>query len=90
MRASALTSERDLASFPELTPQLRQAMHDEVRHLIHDNVFGQKPLAELFTSRSAKVDTTLANFYGVAHAGEEPAVVELPATQRSGILTRAG
>jgi hypothetical protein len=85
----ALTSSREPAAFPELTPQLRQAMADEVTHFVQDNLFSGKPLAELFTSRSAKVDDTLAAFYGLSPVGQ-PSVVELPAAQRSGILTRAG
>jgi hypothetical protein len=85
----ALHAERDPATYPELTPQLRQAMADEVSHFVHDNVFGNKPLAELFTSRGAYVDGGLATFYGVA-APSAPSLVELPASQRSGILSRAG
>ena len=85
----ALTSGRDPATYPELTPQLRQAMADEVSQVVWDNVFGQRPLLELFTSRSAQVDDALAGFYGLAHSGP-PSLVELPADQRSGLLTRAG
>jgi hypothetical protein len=83
----ALTSIRDAATFPELTPALRQSMADEAQDFVQQNVFGSGTLSELFTSRSAKVDATLAAFYGVTFS-DAATRVELPATQRSGILTR--
>jgi hypothetical protein len=83
----ALTSARDAATFPELDQELRQAMTDEMNDFIQRNLFGGKPLSELFSSRQALVSDKLAAFYGVAHAGP-PSLVELPADQRGGVLTR--
>lgn len=84
---SALTSLRDPATYPELTPALRQAMDVEARDFVQQNVFAGGTLSDLFTSRAAKLDGTLAAFYGVTLT-DPAARVELPATQRSGILTR--
>jgi Protein of unknown function (DUF1592)/Protein of unknown function (DUF1588)/Protein of unknown function (DUF1595)/Protein of unknown function (DUF1585) len=83
----ALTSQRDAKVFPELDTPLRQAMADEVHEFVQSNVFGQRPLADLFTSRQAMVNDKLASLYGVSHAGA-PSAVQLPADQRTGILTR--
>ncbi len=84
----ALTAERDQQLYPALTPALREAMAAEVDHLVRNNVFGGKPLTELFTSREAFVTDELARFYGLPGV-PAPGVVELPATERAGILTRA-
>jgi hypothetical protein len=47
-------------------------------------------LADLLSSPQAFVDARTAPLYGLTAAGSEPALVDLPATQRAGILTQAG
>ncbi len=83
----ALTSQRDPQAFPELDLPLREAMADEVHAFVQDNLFAARPLSDLFTSREALVTDTLAGFYGVSHSGPA-SLVQLPADQRSGILSR--
>jgi len=83
----ALTSQRDAQAFPELDLPLRQAMADEVHAFVRDNVFAARPLSDLFTSREALVTDNLAAFYGVSHSGPA-SLVQLPADQRGGILSR--
>ena len=83
----ARSSVRDPAAFPELDQPLRQAMDDEVRYLVNGNVFGQRPLGELFTTRESLVTDALSQFYGAGYSGP-PAVGPLPADQRTGILSR--
>ena len=84
----ALTSQRDPKVYPQLDTALRLAMADEMHDFVQTNVFGQRPLAELFTSRQALVNAPLAKLYGVSHSGAASAV-QLPADQRTGILSRA-
>ena len=54
----ALTSQRDAKVYPQLDTALRQAMADEMHDFVQTNVFGQHPLADLFTSRQALVNDT--------------------------------
>ncbi|MFK7998620.1 MAG: DUF1592 domain-containing protein [Polyangiales bacterium] len=74
--------------FPEWTPALRTAVQEEVRRFVEHVAEDDATLASLYTDRTAFVNAELAELYGL------PAVdgwteVELPADERSGILTRA-
>jgi hypothetical protein len=79
-------------AFPQFTPSLARAMHAEATGLIDQVLWTESgTLSELLTSRRASVDAELAALYGVAHpGGSGSAEVSLPATERAGILTRAG
>src|SRR5690606_6989630 len=65
---------------------LRDAMIDEVLELTQRVIFGGGSFATLLMDRTAKLGGPLPSIYGVA-GGEE--AVELPATERAGLLTRA-
>jgi hypothetical protein len=67
---------------------LRASAQEEVRSLVHAwFLSGSGQIQELFTTRSAYVDAELARFYGVEGVSA-PGWVELPAGERSGLLTR--
>lgn len=85
----SLTAERDPALFPQLDARLRSSMAEEVNQLVNENVWGSGSLPGLFTSHRGLLDEQLGAFYGVSVGASTTAqVMELPATQRSGILTR--
>ncbi|MDX2055514.1 MAG: DUF1592 domain-containing protein [Polyangiaceae bacterium] len=87
----SLTAERDPALFPQLDAALRSSMAEEVNQLVNENVWGSGSLPALFTSTRGLINAQLRAFYGVAAgASTTPELVDLPANQRSGILTRAG
>lgn len=77
-------------SFTEFTPDLTQSMYDEAVRTIERVLHNQGNVEELLTSRKTSVDARLAKIYGVpAPQGTGLAEVELPASQRAGILTHA-
>jgi hypothetical protein len=84
--------EKDAASHPTFGPELRASMKRETQSLIAQVLFtGEGTLQALLTDRRAKVDAPLAQLYGVpAPPPGELREVLLDATQRAGILTRAG
>jgi len=78
--------------YPEYDPALQDAMREELEAFIADVLSGDASFEELLTSKRAWVNGTLAELYGVDAGGlgpDEWAWVDLPASQRSGILTRA-
>jgi hypothetical protein len=81
---------KDLKVFPEYTPELQTSMYESTRRFIDDVLWTRRaPLSELFTSRRAYVDPTLAKHYGVAApASADFAPVDL-GPERSGLLTQA-
>lgn len=74
--------------FPEWTPSLRAAAQEEVRRFVRHVADGDATLASLYTDRTASVNAELAELYGLP-AVDDWTDVELPAGERSGILTRA-
>ncbi len=80
----------DPATYPDYTPQLRDAMREELERLAEWTVFeAEGSFADLLTSEQTWIDPQLAALYGVdAPASWE--LVSLDAAERSGILTRAG
>jgi hypothetical protein len=68
---------------------VRQSMFAETRQFVHDVLWNAGTIPDLFQSRRAFVDKTMAGFYGVTAPAMGVASVELPAN-RSGLLTRAG
>lgn len=81
----------DPASYPSYTPALRDAMREELERfvawLVHDERGG---VDELLRSDRGFVDAELAALYGVASPSEPWQPVTLDASERAGILTRAG
>ena len=70
---------------------LREPMHAEIEALVLEVFRSDARLETLLTSRRATVTPDLARFYGVEPPSEDATVrIELPAGERSGVLTRAG
>lgn len=82
---------KDPKLYPAWNDTLRDAMREESdRFVAHAYESGANMLAELLTSRTTFVNKPLAQYYGVPFAGGEGwQRAELPAAERSGILTRA-
>jgi hypothetical protein len=66
---------------------MRQESDRFIAHLFEN---GSDMLSDLLTSRASFVNQPLADFYGVPAPGEEWGMVELPESERAGILTRGG
>jgi hypothetical protein len=81
----------DALQVPEgFDERLRTAAQNEIALLIDDWFSrGTGRVQELFTTRTAFLDGELARFYGAAAPDGETGAVELPASERSGLLTRA-
>ena len=78
--------------YPEYDPALQDAMRVELEAFVADVLSGDASFDQLMTSNRAYVNGPLADLYGVDASGlgpDEWAWVDLPAEQRSGILTRA-
>lgn len=84
---------KDPGLFPEFSAGLASQMYHETELFLKAHVWDPaKGLNSLLTSRSTFVNQNLANIYGVPFTGAEPSefvATELPADQRSGILTQA-
>ncbi len=75
---------KDTATFPELTPAVREAMRRELDAFVDHAVFsGTGRLPELLTAGYTFVDDTLATFYGLTDDGR----VTPQAGERAGLLT---
>lgn len=75
--------------FPEFNENTPEAMREEIEHFVA-HVVHETPgtYRDLLTSRVAFVDDELAALYGVSAPAEPFGQVELPGTQRAGLLTR--
>jgi hypothetical protein len=87
-----LASPKDPAVYPEWTPELAVAAHEElgafVRWVVRES---DGNLATLLTAPTTVVNATLAAHYGVAAPqGDEWQVTSLDPTQRAGFLTQPG
>lgn len=82
----------DLATYPEFTPALRTSMRSEIDRFVESTIFdGAGTFAALLTSPATTVDSQLAALYKVAAPPPDTWTdLDLPASERSGILTRAG
>lgn len=81
--------DRDL--YPELNNEARQDLHASALAFARHAVTQDDGLAALHTSRTGFVNDRIAPFFGVSPPGSEELVpVELPAEERSGILTQPG
>lgn len=78
--------------YPEYGPALQDAMRVELEAFIDDVLSGGASFEQLLTSNRAYVNAPLAEVYSVDPGPlgpDEWAWVDLPAAQRSGVLTRA-
>jgi hypothetical protein len=78
--------------YPEYGPPLQEAMRLELEAFIADALQGDASFDHLMTSNRAYVNGPLATLYGVEggpQGEDEWAWVELPSSQRAGLLTRA-
>jgi hypothetical protein len=72
-----------------LDDPLRQSMYAETRAFTNDVLWKGGTISDLFLSRRAFVDKTMATFYGIPFSGTGTVQADLP-MNRSGLLTRAG
>lgn len=77
----------DAERFPEFTPTLRQAMHDEARAFFTALLREDRPLTEIVRSRSVFANEELARHYGlVGVTGGELREVDAGPVPRGGLL----
>ena len=85
--------DKDPAAYPGFTPELRTAMHDEILEFADQVVRqGDGTMQSLLTANYSYLRGPLFGLYGVTGAGTGTALrkTDLPAGQRSGVLTLAG
>jgi hypothetical protein len=85
------TKSKDPLLYPSFTPELKRAIVEETLRFSANAVLqGGDAVTTLLTSNKTFVNAPLAKLYGVAPpAGDGFALVELPPSQRSGLLTQA-
>jgi hypothetical protein len=89
-------TDKDAKTFPLWSPALKAALAEESRRFVESVMSGDGDgkLQTLLTSRNTFLSGALYDLYGVARpagtAADAWQKVELPAGQRSGILTQAG
>jgi hypothetical protein len=84
-----LEEPKEPGAFPDWGPELRAAIREEVDRFVAGVMLdGDGTLASLLTSRKSWVDAELAEHYGLPPVSKWTQV-ELPANERSGILTRS-
>jgi hypothetical protein len=77
----------DTQRFPEFTPTLSRAMHDETRAFVTALLRENRPLTELIRSDRTFLNEELAKHYGIAHVtGAELREVKLNSSQRGGLV----
>lgn len=85
------TASKSPTLYPAFTPELKVAMVEETLRFASHAVFqGGDTVTTLLTSHKSFVNAPLAKLYGVpAPEGTDFQLVELPARERSGLLTQA-
>jgi hypothetical protein len=85
------TASKDSALYPAFTPELKRAMVEETLRFSAHAVFeGGDTVSALLTSKKTFVNAPLAKLYGVPPPpGDGFALVDLPPSERSGLLTQA-
>lgn len=84
---------KDPALYPEYTAGLKNSMYTENERFLQDVLWNGK-VDDLLTSRKAFVNKVIAPIYGVAYPGPATDLedvflpVDLPATERAGLVTR--
>ena len=89
---SLFSAIKDPALFPEYSPDLQSNMFEETRLFLDRTLWGAGNLSEVLTSRTSFVNAELASLYDVTFSGSDPSEfveVELPASERAGLLTQA-
>lgn len=85
---------KDPGMFPEFSSALASQMYRETELFLKENLWDpERGIPALMTSRTSYVNGALAELYGVPFPGDDPTqfvAVELPANERSGLLTQAG
>jgi hypothetical protein len=82
---------KDAQTYPEFTDDLKTAMTSELEALTTAvMVDGDGRIETLLTSRQGELSAPLAEIYGLNMSGSASQVVTLDASQRGGLLTRAG
>ena len=94
LELTELTSiQKDAGLYPEASPALLSAMYVETMVFIDAVMRGPDPsLRHLLTASYSYANATMAEHYGVTPPSNDPGAwlkVELPAGQRSGLLTHA-
>lgn len=84
-----LAANKDAATYPQWNDELRRSVRTEADKLIEEVWQGDATLRSLFTTRTTRVNASLAALYGVPAPAEEWGLVELPEDQRAGVLTQA-
>lgn len=81
---------RTAEDFPAWSDGLRDAMEEEVHHLVREHLLGGGDLLDVLVDDRAWVDAELAGLYGLPAPGEGFGEVTLdPASERVGLLTTA-
>lgn len=82
----------DAAKFPQMTPELRQAMYDEGRLLFDRILRENRSVVGFIEAEYTYLNEVLANHYGMNGAvkGAEMRKVDLKDRTRGGVLTMAG
>ncbi len=84
------TESKDNQLSPSFTPELKAAMIEETLRFAAHTVFEDgDTVSKLFRSKQSFINAPLATLYGASAPGEGFALVDLPADQRSGVLTHA-
>lgn len=83
---------KDTALFPDYSPAIGQMMREEMRAFIEHAIFeGKGDLATMLTAPYSIMPPELATFYGYAPpegaVPGEPVKIDLPPTERGGLLT---
>lgn len=83
---------KSAAKYPNWAPEISADLQRETEMFVEQIIFGQEGnLSDLYTSRISFVNDRLASIYGLSGTfGADFTQVELPADQRSGLLTRLG
>jgi hypothetical protein len=83
---------KDAQLFPQFTPEMKQAMHEETVRFVNHVVWeADGKLTTMLTAPFSFIDARLAALYGVpAPGGQGFQRVNLDAGQRAGIITQVG
>lgn len=85
------TLSKEASVYPRFSPALAKSMAGELDRFYDEVLWrGRGSLQALLTDSVSFVDAELAALYGVPHSGTGFVRVQLPAEQRSGVLSRAG
>jgi hypothetical protein len=85
------TIEPDPVLYPDFTPDLRKAMHEEMRLFLDSVLRSDRSVLELLSSDQTFMNETLARHYGVPNIlGDQFRPVRLTDPNRFGLLGKAG